>query len=123
MHNLDEFPEVARDHFRSFGRPFGEVVVSFIDDHCARAVGDHDAIRILIEVGKLGASKASIDHIERLHIRNERVPKSKTGTAGENDAAGFGRLHSILLLKLTNRRLPPLPQYTTCHKGAHAKTS
>src|ERR1700686_231901 len=118
MHDLDEFPEVARDHFGRLGRAFREVVVSFVDDHRARAIGDHNAVRILIEVGKLRTAKASIDHIEGLHVRNERVPKAKTGTSRENNAAGPRRMNFVLFLKITNRRLPSLRQYLR-QKGAH----
>src|SRR6202043_1782715 len=75
----------------------------------------------LIEVGKFRTAKASIDHIERHHVRNERVPKPKAGAPGKNNAAGLGRMHFILFFKITNRRLPPLRQYTW-HQGAHTDT-
>src|SRR5258708_17852698 len=103
MHGLHEFPEIAGDHFGGLRGAFREIVVSFVDDHSTRAVGDHDAIRIMIEVGKLRAAKASIDHIERLHVRNKRVPKTKAGTSRKDNAPWIRRMHFILLLKITNR--------------------
>ena len=122
MHDLDEFPEIARDHFGRFGGAFREVVVPFVDDHSARVVSDHDAIRILIEVGKFRAAKSSIDHVERLHVRNKRVPKAKAGTSRENDAAGFRRMRFVLLFKIANRRLPSLRKHSR-QKDAKAGSS
>src|ERR1700674_1612867 len=121
MHGLNEFPEVARDHFGRFGRGFRVGVISFVNNHCARAVGDHDAIHILVEVGKLRAAKSTIDHVERLHVRDKRIPKAKTGTSCEDNAAGSWRMDLVLVFKITNGRLPSLRQYAR-QKYAHTKT-
>jgi hypothetical protein len=121
MHDLDEFPEISRHHFGRLGRAPREIVISFVNDDGARVVGDHDAIRILIEVGKFRAAKASIDHIERLHVRNKGGPKSKTGAPRKDNAARFGRMRFILLFKIANRRFPSLREHAP-KENTHTET-
>ena len=61
MHDLDELTEIARDHFWCFGRTLPEVVISFVDDHRARVVGDDAGDPgVLIEVRKT-ANRQSLD--------------------------------------------------------------
>ena len=110
VNNLNELPEIIRDHLGSLGRTLGEVVVAFVDDHGARPVGDDDAIRVLVEVRELRAAESSIDYVERLHVRNERVPEAKTGASGEHNTAGSGRMRSILIFEIPDGRFPSLRQ-------------
>src|SRR5690242_8301631 len=111
MYDLYELLNVLRNALRSLAARRRQIVISSVDHHRSRTIGNHNAIRIMINVGILGSAEASVDYRERLHVPNKRVPIGDARRPGEDNGSRRHGMDFVLTFEGTNGRLPLLREH------------